>query len=336
MKISINISRKKPALVEKMEYKFDPSFGEPVILILLIIIPATILLYFWYLKKKKQSAIKFSSIAVLKTAKKGTWFRQHLPFIILLLAVSLIIIGLADPMLPLKTLQEGVNVVLIIDDSGSMTANDYQPTRLEAAKKSAEILINTLEEKDNVGIVLFESGATTAAYLTPFKDNAIKKLHGIQQRQGRTAIGDGLTMGIDMAVSIPNKKKVAILLSDGVNNAGVVTPDEAIAFAKENKIQVYSVGMGSEAPVVLGYDFFGNPQYAELDEKTLMKIADETGGKYYKSVNDKTLAEVYENIGKDIEREWEKKSIKDYFFALALVMLLINVYIIYGKWGIVV
>jgi Ca-activated chloride channel family protein len=239
-------------------------------------------------------------------------------------------------MLPLKTLQEGVNVVLIIDDSGSMTANDYQPTRLEAAKKSAEILINTLEEKDNVGIVLFESGATTAAYLTPFKDKAIKKLHGIQQRQGRTAIGDGLTMGIDMAISIPNKKKVAILLSDGVNNAGVVTPDEAIAFAKENKIQVYSVGMGSVEPVVLGYDFFGNPQYAELDEKTLMKIADETGGKYYKSVNDKTLAEVYENIGKDIEREWEKKSIKDYFFALALVMLLINIYIIYGKWRIVV
>ena len=319
-----------------MEYKFDPSFGEPVILILLLIIPATVLLYSWYLKKKKQSAIKFSSIAVLKTAKKGTKIRQHLPFIILMLAVSLIIIGLADPMLPLKTLQEGVNVVLIIDDSGSMTANDYQPTRLEAAKKSAEILINTLEEKDNVGIVLFESGATTAAYLTPFKDKAIKKLHGIQQRQGRTAIGDGLTMGIDMAISIPNKKKVAILLSDGVNNAGVVTPDEAIAFAKENKIQVYSVGMGSVEPVVLGYDFFGNPQYAELDEKTLMKIADETGGKYYKSVNDKTLAEVYENIGKDIEREWEKKSIKDYFFALALVMLLINIYIIYGKWRIVV
>jgi len=319
-----------------MEYKFDLSFGEPIILILLLIIPATIGLYMFYLRSRKKSAIKFSSISVLKTAKKSTGIRQHLPFVILLIALSFIIIGLADPKLPLKTLQEGVNVVLIIDDSGSMAANDYQPTRLEAAKKSAEILINNLKEKDNVGIVLFESGATTASYLTPFKENAVKKLRGIQQRQGRTAIGDGLTMGIDMATSIPNKKKVAILLSDGVNNAGVVTPSEAIAFAKENKIQVYTVGMGSVEPVVLGYDFFGNPQYAELDEKTLMKIAQETGGKYYRSVNDKTLEEIYENIGKDIEREWEKKSLKDYFFALALIMLLINIYIIYGRLRIVV
>lgn len=318
-----------------MDFKLELTFGEPIMLILLLIIPATFLLYWEYLKKKKESAIKFSSVAVLKTTNKSTKIRKHTPFILLIIVVTLIIIGLSDPKLPMKTVQEGVNVVLIIDDSGSMAATDYQPTRLEAAKKASEILIRSLHEKDNVGIVIFESGATTAAYLTPFKENAIKKLKGIQQKQGRTAIGDGLAMGIDMAVAIPNKKKVAILLSDGVNNAGVVTPEEAIAFAKENKIQVYTIGMGSEQPVILGYDVFGNPVYAELDEKTLMHIAQETGGKYYKSVNDKTLEEIYANIGKDIEREWEKKSIKDYFFALALIILLINIYIIYVKYRIV-
>ena len=319
-----------------MDYKLELSFGEPGILILLAIIPITIALYIFYMRAKKRSAIKFSSLSVFKSSGKKNKLRQHLPFIIVMAAIALIITGLADPKLPLKTLQEGVNVVLIIDDSGSMAANDYNPTRLEAAKRSAEILIKNLEDKDNIGIVLFESGATTAAYLTPFKENAVKKLNGITQRQGRTAIGDGLTMGIDMAISIPNKKKVVILLSDGVNNAGVVTPDEAVAFAKENKIQVYAVGLGSEKPVVLGYDFFGNPQYAELDEKTLMKIAGETGGKYYKSVDENTLDEIYKNISEDIEREWEKKSIKDYFFAAALFMLLANIYIIYGKWRIVV
>ncbi len=236
----------------------------------------------------------------------------------------------------MEAAKEGVNVVLAIDDSGSMQATDYQPTRLEAAKSAAETLITNLDPKDNVGIVIFESGATTASYLTPFKDKAIDKTRGIEQRTGRTAMGDGLTLAIDMATSIPNKKKVVILLSDGVNNAGVVSPQEAVLFAKTNKIQVYTVGLGSEAPVVLGYDFFGNPQYAELDEATLKRIAVDTGGMYYKSVNEKTLAEIYANIGEHIEREWEDTSIKDWFFVAAFIVLLVNVYVIYGKYRVVV
>ena len=272
----------------------------------------------------------------MKSSVKKFNIRLHLPFILLLITISLIILGLADPRIPLKTTKEGVNVVLAIDDSGSMSATDYQPTRLEAAKNAAKILIESLKPKDNVGIVVFESGATTASYLTPFKERAIQKLMDIKQRKGSTAIGDGLSLAIDMATSIPNKRKVVILLSDGVNNAGVVSVDEAINFAKSEKIQVYTVGMGSEKPVALGYDFFGNPVYAQLDEKTLTRIADETGGKYYKSVNRDTLNEIYGNIGKNIKREWEDTSIKDWFFAAALVVLLANIYIIYGKYRIVV
>ena len=188
------------------------------------------------------------------------------------LAVALIIIGFADPHIPLNETKKGVNVVIVIDDSGSMMANDYQPTRLEAAKKSAE------------------SGATTAAYLTPDKDKAIARLRAIEQKQGMTAIGDGLSLAVDMATSIPNKKRVIILLSDGVNNAGVISPDDAIQYAKNNKTQVHTIGLGSDKQVVLGYDWFGNPQYAEpVDEATLQKIATETGGVYHRSVDEKTL-----------------------------------------------
>ena len=313
------------------------SFGEPGRLIILLILPGLIYLYKIYRDKKKKSALKFSSVGIIKESLvKKRNLRLHLPFILIFLAILLLMMGLADPRIPLKTTKEGVNVVLVIDDSGSMAATDYKPTRLEAAKEAAKILINSLQPKDYVGIVIFESGATTACYLTPFKEKAIDKLMAIKQREGRTAIGDGLSSGIDMATSIPNKKKVIILLSDGVNNAGVVSPEEAIEFAKANKIQVYTVGMGSEKPVILGYDFFGNPQYAELDETTLKKIAQETGGKYYKSVNKHTLEEIYKNIGENIEREWEQVSIKDWFFAAALIILLINVYIIYGKYRIVV
>jgi Ca-activated chloride channel family protein len=217
-----------------------------------------------------------------------------------------------------------------------MAATDYAPTRLEAAKNAAEILINSLKEKDNVGIVIFESGTTTASYLTPFKSRAIEKLKSIQQREGRTALGDGLSLAIDMAASIPNKKKVVILLSDGVNNAGVISPREAAEFAKANNIQVYTVGMGSQEPAVLGYDMFGNPQYAELDEETLKEIAARTGGKYYKSVDRNTLNEIYKNIGENIERELENTGVEDWFFASALLVLLFDIYLIYGKYKIVV
>lgn len=241
------------------------------------------------------------------------------------------IIGFANPHIPLEQTKEGVNVVLVMDISGSMQATDYPPSRLEAAKNSAKILLESLKEKDHAGIVTFESGATTAAYLSPYKDKVIEKLQAIAPRNGQTAIGDGLSLGIDMATSIPNKKKVVILLSDGVSNAGVISPSEAIAFAKVNNIQVYTIGMGSNGQVVLGYDWFGRPQYAELDEATLQGIAQQTGGKYFKSVDDQTLDKVYENISQEIKREKEETNIKDWFFLASLITLLIYLYLRYGK-----
>ena len=312
------------------------SFGNPYALVLLFMNIPLIYIYKKYLKEKKKTTIKFSMIGMVRRASKKRDARLHLPFILMILAITLMTVGLADPRIPMKKAKKGVNVVLVIDDSGSMSATDYKPTRLEAAKRAAKILINSLKPNDYVGIVVFQSGATTACYLTPFKDRAIERLEGIKQSQGRTAIGDGLSLAVDMATSIPNKKKVIILLSDGVNNAGVVSVDEAIQYAKVNKIQVYTVGMGSKKPVIIGYDFFGNPQYAELDEKTLKRIAEETGGRYYKSVDDKTLDEIYRNIGSNIQREWEETSIKDWFFAAALMLLLTNIYVIYHKYRIVV
>jgi len=312
------------------------GFLEPVRLLLLLIIPAIYYAYTIHRKKKRASALKFSNLGMIKEASgKKHSLRQNLPFYILIFAIALLITGLADPHIPLKQAKEGVNVVLVIDNSGSMQANDYTPTRLEAAKRSAAILVRSLDSKDNVGIVVFESGATTAAYLTPYKDKALEKLKAVEPREGKTAIGDGVALAIDMATSIPNKKKVVILLSDGVNNAGVVAPDEAVVFAKSLNIQVNAIGMGSVEPVVLGYDFFGRPQYAELDEATLKGIATETGGRYYKSVDDSTLDEIYANISQNIERVREETSIKDWFFAAALVLLLVYLYVIYGKYRII-
>ncbi len=307
------------------------NFQSPVMLWLLIVVP---ILYYFYdvaKRKKKKEAMKFSHLAVIKKAMGKRTYRAEILFYLTLAALVLLITGLADPHIPLKQAKEGVNVVLVIDVSGSMQAEDYKPTRLEAAKSSAEILVKSLRPKDHVGIVIFESGATTAAYLTPFKDRALEKLRMIAAKEGKTAIGDGLSLAVDMAVSIPNKKKVVILLSDGVNNAGVISPEEAVQFARVNKIQVHTVGMGSEGQVILGYDWFGRPQYAELDEETLKLVAEATGGKYFKSVDERTLDRIYHDISEEIEREKEPTSIKNWFIAAAILAVLIEIYLRYGR-----
>ena len=309
------------------------GFYHPEWLVLLLALPV---IYLWYIretKRKKQEAMVFSHIGFLKTALAGKAgsTRPRLLLIISLAALGCIIIGLADPHIPLEQAKEGVNVILVMDVSGSMQATDYQPNRLESAKQSAEVLLRQLDDKDYAGIITFESGATSAAYLSPDKERVITKLRGIEVKQGSTAIGDGLALAIDMAESIPNRKKVVILLSDGVNNAGVIPPQQAMQFAKDKGIQVFTIGLGSEEPVVLGYSLFGEPQYATLDEDTLKKIASETGGEYYQSVNDRTLSEIYANLNKEIKREREETSIKDWFLITGMIVIVIEILLRYGR-----
>ena len=316
-----------------MEYEF----GYWYVLFALLVLPGFFFLYRFYIRSKKSNSLKFSNLQLVKSSlSTQPQIRKHIPFILILVAVAFIIIGLADPRMPLENLKEGVNVVLVLDGSGSMAATDYLPTRLESAKNAAEILIESLEPNDHAGIVLFESGATTVSYLTPFKDKTIDDLQAIRQRDGATAIGDGLVLGIDMANSIPNKKKVVILLSDGDHNAGVVTPSEAVQYALQKKIQIHTIGMGSEEPVLLGTNIYGNPLYAELNEAELMAIAGAANGRYYKSIDNDSLSEIFEDISDDIERELEQVSIKDYFFVAAAVILAANIYIVYGKYKIVI
>lgn len=309
------------------------GFYHPEWLVLLLALPVK---YLWYLretKRKKQEAMVFSHIGFLKTALAGHAgsSRPRILLFISLAALGCIIIGLADPHVPLEQVKEGVNVILVMDVSGSMQATDYKPTRLESAKQSAEVLLRQLDDKDYTGIITFESGATSAAYLSPDKDRVITKLRGIEAKEGSTAIGDGLALAIDMAESIPNRKKVVILLSDGVNNAGVIPPAQAMQFAKEKGIQVFTIGLGSENPVILGYDWFGNPQYATLDEEILRNIATETGGEYYRSVNDRTLSEIYANLNKEIKREREETSIRDWFFIFGMILVSAEILLRYGR-----
>ena len=166
-------------------------------LLLLLVIPGLYFLYSKYNSEKKESILKFSSLKIIKKSVMGkNFFRKHLPFILMMGILGLIIIGLANPQIPTLSLEKGINLSIVLDGSESMAATDYKPTRLDAAKGAISELVTKIGPQNNVGVVIFESGATTISYLTPDKDKTINAISSIEQGQGATAIGDGLSLGI--------------------------------------------------------------------------------------------------------------------------------------------
>ena len=312
------------------------EFGFINALFLFLLIPVLIFVYHKYNSNKKDSILKFSSIKIIEKAivKKST-IRKHIPFVLVIVVLSLIIIALANPQTITMGVEKGVNIGIVLDGSESMAASDYKPTRLEAAKNAVITLVTKISVKNNVGVILFETGATTISYLTPVKEKTLDSISLIQQGSGATAIGDGLSLGIDMVSSIPDKKRIIILLSDGVQNSGLVTPQQAIQYALINNVQIHTIGLGSEKPVYLRDDIYGEPQYAELDETTLRNIADSTGGSYFKSLDEKTLNQILLDLSSNMEYEKELSTIRDWFIGSAIVFLLLDIYIIYGKYRIV-
>ena len=317
------------------------GFSHPLVFTALVMVPL-LGAYVWYFEEhSRRRALAFSTLAAVAAAQAAEAEERH-PLrrfftpkrtvcALLLLTLSLLVIGLAGPHIPLENEKEGVNVVLAMDVSGSMQATDYAPTRLAVAQDSARLLLDRLGEKDFAGIVTFDSGAASAAYLSPDTEKVKRKLAAITSRGGNTAIGDGLALATDMADAIPDRQKVVVLLSDGENNAGTITPEEAVSFAQARQVQVFTIGLGSPEPVVYDYDAFGNPLYAALDEDVLTDIAEKTGGTYFHSVDAGTLEEIYAGLNAVIVRETEETDISWAFFTAAIFTLVAAVLVAFGR-----
>ena len=311
------------------------EFGFINALFLFLLIPVLVFIYYKYNSNKKESILKFSTLKIIKkTNAKNNLIRKHLPFLLVIIVFSLIIIALANPQIVTLGSEKGVNLGIVLDGSESMAASDYEPTRLDAAKRAITSLVTKTSETNNVGVVLFETGAGTISYLTPVKQKTLDSISSIQQGTGATAIGDGLSLGIDMVSSILDKKRVIILLSDGIHNSGLVSPEQATQYAILNNVQVHTIGIGSNEPVYLRDDIYGDPQYAELDEQTLQDIASSTGGNYFKSLDEQGLNEILLELNTNLEYETELSTIRDWFIGSAIIILLIDIYIIYGKFRI--
>ena len=311
------------------------EFGFINALFLFLLIPVLVFIYYKYNSNKKESILKFSTLKIIKkTNAKNNLIRKHIPFLLVIIVFSLIIIALANPQIVTLGSEKGVNLGIVLDGSESMAASDYEPTRLDAAKRAITSLVTKTSETNNVGVVLFETGAGTISYLTPVKQKTLDSISSIQHGTGATAIGDGLSLGIDMVSSILDKKRVIILLSDGIHNSGLVSPEQATQYAILNNVQVHTIGIGSNEPVYLRDDIYGDPQYAELDEQTLQDIASSTGGNYFKSLDEQGLNEILLELNTNLEYETELSTIRDWFIGSAIIILLIDIYIIYGKFRI--
>jgi Ca-activated chloride channel family protein len=319
------------------DYFNDISFDQPWFLILFVLLPVIIV---WYAVKnnKQQGAIIISDASAKGLYSWKNSFR-HLPFVLRLLALSCIIIALARPQTRFELQQtegEGIDIILCLDVSGSMTAQDFEPNRLEAAKNVAADFVNR-RTSDRIGVVIFAGESFTQCPVTT--DHrvllaAIENIHNGLLEDG-TAIGSGLGTSVDRLRTSKSKTKVIILLTDGENNGGLIDPKTAKEIAKTFGIKVYTIGVGTDGyapqPVNTPLGVQMQSQKVTIDEKLLTEIANETGGRYFRARDNESLSSIYTTIDKLEKSKIEISSLTRFtekffpFVMAALALLLLEV-----------
>ena len=293
-------------------------FANPTYLyLLLLLIP----MIGWYIYKlsKSQASLQVSSTEVFDTPGTSSWkiWLRHVPFILRTLAIAILIVILARPQSTnswQNSSTEGIDIVLAMDISTSMLAQDLKPNRLEASKDVASSFING-RPNDNIGLVVFAAESFTQCPLTTDHTVLLNLFKDIQPGiiQDGTAIGLGLANAVSRIKDSQAKSKVIILLTDGVNNTGEIAPVTAAEIAKTFGIRVYTIGVGTqgEAPnpfqTAFGIQYQNVP--VEIDEQTLKQMAATTGGQYFRATDNASLKEIYSEIDK---MEKTKISVQEY------------------------
>src|ERR1700761_9610809 len=262
-------------------------FGQPAWFGLLVLVP---LLVWWELRQagKGQGTVLMSSVRPFAGMRSWKSALRPVPFILRILALCILIFALARPQTrndEQLVNGEGIDIVLCLDISGSMLAQDFTPNRMEAAKNVASEFIDH-RPTDRIGLVIFSGESFTMCPLTTDRNVLKTQLFNVQSGllEDGTAIGSGLATGVDRLRSSPSKSKVVILLTDGENNGGLIDPNTAKEIAKEVGVKVYTIGMGTEGfapvPVQTPGGVVMQREKVNIDEKLLTQIANETGGHY--------------------------------------------------------
>lgn len=282
----------------------DIVFANPEWFWLFILLPIIIV---WYLYKHRHqtSEIKISSIEGLALSKPTLKIKlRHSLFVLRIITFIFIILVLARPQSSSSKKNvrtEGIDIIMALDISTSMLAEDFRPNRLEAAKKTAMEFID-MRVDDRIGLVVFSAESFTQSPVTIDHDvikNLFKDLKTGLLQDG-TAIGMGLATSVSRLKDSKAKSKVVVLLTDGVNNTGIIAPLTAAELARSFNIRVYTIGVGTRGfapyPFQTPWGIRRQNMEVQIDEDLLRKIASITGGKYFRATNNKALSEIYKEI----------------------------------------
>lgn len=320
------------------------SFGQWYWLLLLPLVPV-LSWYYWKNHSRLKANLQFSDGSLLsQVGNQGVSKLRHLPYWLQLLSLGLLIIAMARPQSNLSWQNadaEGIDIVIAMDISPSMLAEDFPGNRLEASKEVAIDFVNS-RPNDRMGLVMYAGVSFTQVPLTTDQrvlTEMIGALH-TDMLQGGTAIGMGLATSVKRLNDSDAKSKVIILLTDGENTSGNIQPVDAAKLAQEYGITVYAIGVGtkgkamgpvSQKPFGMGYVF--GPVEVNIDEETLTEIADITNGQYFRATDMTSLKAIYDKIDQ-LEKtklevtEHRKKSEHYVPFAIASVILLLLSFVI--------
>lgn len=308
---------------------------------LLLFIPIIIVLFFITPKNRGITVPSIKSFLDKKIKSKKYLIGRYL----MLISLILLNIGLARPQFvnENKNIQkDGIDIVLCLDLSKSMLQQDFAPNRIEVAKK---IITNFVDKRvnDRIGLVVFGGEAYTKIPLTSDKNLVDEILKNLSVEDitsnDRTAIGVGLGVSLNRIKNSESKSKVIILLTDGENNFGVVSPESMANMAKDLGIKIYTVGIG--AYEISMRSFFGAQMTIkndELDETLLQYISNTTGGEYFRANDEENFSKIFETIDKlektkiDTNVYYEKIELYDKFIIVALILILIGIYFDYKKY----
>ena len=303
--------------------------------LLLLLIP--LIVGYVLSRKKADASLQISDASVYADAPKSYKnYLIHAPFILRMLALALLIMVLARPQTTNSwqtSEMEGIDIMLAIDVSTSMLAEDLKPNRLEAAKQVAADFING-RPNDNIGITLFAGESFTQCPLTVDHTVLLNLIKDVQCGliEDGTAIGMGIANAVSRLKESKAKSKVVITLTDGTNNRGDISPLTAAEIAKSFGIRVYTIGVGTNGMAPYPYQVGGTVQYVnmpvEIDEKMLSEIASITQGNYFRATSNSKLEEVYQEIDKLEKtklsvRQFSKRDEKYEWFALAALFCIL-------------
>ena len=277
-------------------------------LLWLLVIPALLVLHYIYLEIAGRHPHLRVSTSVPWTLKRSPLMAllRHVPFVLRIFALSMVIVAIARPrsseqMERVDT--EGIDIILAMDVSTSMLARDLTPDRINASK---DIAIEFIAQRpsDRMGIVVFAGESFTQCPLTTDRATLINLMKEVQTDiiEDGTAIGNGLATAVARMKDSDAKSRVVILLTDGVNNRGEISPQMAAEIAKTYGIRVYTIGVGKEGmapyPVMTPWGVEVQNVKVEIDEALLSEIAESTGGRYFRATDNTKLAEIYSEINK--------------------------------------